>query len=991
MRKKVIAVICLMIVIFQVFSATTFAAEEIDGELTIDTPFVPVYLEGSYGEFLQNNARTLDDIDGVIYVDVPNPKAASDDITFDTVDGRENVLIMDETGFIEWEINVQTAGLYVLGVDYYTIEGKGGKIERSIYINGELQYNEARTASLDRNFIDEPTGEYDEDGNELYFYRDKSGNETRTKQVELNHWVDNYYFQDSNGSYTTPLKFYLKSGVNTIRLESVRDRVAIEKLYFYTVPADRSYTDFLYEQSLEGYVGEGDQLIAKVQAEYPSLKSDSMLFATFDRSSAATEPPSQDCLKLNIMGGDRWKTIGQWVEYEVDVPEAGLYKIVLRYRQNLAAGLFSSREITVNGELPYDESSGVQFPYSGNWGMVTPEDEYGDPVLFKFNEGTNTIRIKAVTGELNDIVNSVENIIRALQEDYRKIAAVIGTMPDNMIVYDVEAELPEVVADFRAQGDMVNQIYNKLLGILGEEGQYTAQLDQIADNLYYINENPSYIASRMTQLNNDISSLGDFMSTCREQPLEIDYIMVAEKDYVIPDAEADIFSSLVHQAKIFFASFYTDLNTISGDRNDDKYDDYARIWTTTARDYAIMIRQIIDRSFIPEYGIDLDFQLFPGSLTNSVLAGDVCEAMIQQGPGTIQDMAARHVIYPFNFFETTERTFTNKLTGETKTITVPGFKEIKSRYPEDLFGGVTIEMDKDETTGDAIFMTYGIPETVNFSLLYYRTDICSEYNIPLPDTWDDYYTLIPLLQKYNMNIAAPDVSVLIYQYGGTLYRDNGRYSNIDSDLYLDLFVKCNEFITQYKCPISYDALNRFKTGEMPIVMGEIGMFTTLSIFSPEIKGLWAFEVTPGVEQEDGSINRDVVPSGNYTFMLADSQYKENGWAFIQWWTNTETQVEYGRECESLVGQTARYNSANREAFMSAPWKSSELEVLLEQFDNIRPKEVCFGDYMSARYISFAKTEVLVEGKGDGRETILSHMNEINRTIQQKREELGLPE
>ena len=51
MRKKVIAVICLMTVIFQVFSATTFAAEEIDGELTIDTPFVPVYLRGHTSSF----------------------------------------------------------------------------------------------------------------------------------------------------------------------------------------------------------------------------------------------------------------------------------------------------------------------------------------------------------------------------------------------------------------------------------------------------------------------------------------------------------------------------------------------------------------------------------------------------------------------------------------------------------------------------------------------------------------------------------------------------------------------------------------------------------------------------------------------------------------------------------------------------------------------------------------------------------------------------
>ena len=47
MRKKVIAGICLLAVLLQIFAATTFAAEEIDGELKLETPFVPVYLEGS--------------------------------------------------------------------------------------------------------------------------------------------------------------------------------------------------------------------------------------------------------------------------------------------------------------------------------------------------------------------------------------------------------------------------------------------------------------------------------------------------------------------------------------------------------------------------------------------------------------------------------------------------------------------------------------------------------------------------------------------------------------------------------------------------------------------------------------------------------------------------------------------------------------------------------------------------------------------------------
>ena len=66
-KNKVLAVICLFALIIQTFTVTTFASSESnDDEFLSESPFVPVYLSGSYGEFLQNNARTLDDIEGQI-------------------------------------------------------------------------------------------------------------------------------------------------------------------------------------------------------------------------------------------------------------------------------------------------------------------------------------------------------------------------------------------------------------------------------------------------------------------------------------------------------------------------------------------------------------------------------------------------------------------------------------------------------------------------------------------------------------------------------------------------------------------------------------------------------------------------------------------------------------------------------------------------------------------------------------------------------------
>lgn len=45
------------------------------------------------------------------------------------------------------------------------------------------------------------------------------------------------------------------------------------------------------------------------------------------------------------------------------------------------------------------------------------------------------------------------------------------------------------------------------------------------------NEDPDSIPMQIDQINSDISTLGDFMMTCRTQPLEIDWIEVAEPEY----------------------------------------------------------------------------------------------------------------------------------------------------------------------------------------------------------------------------------------------------------------------------------------------------------------------------------------------------------------------------------------------------------------------------------------------------------------------------
>jgi hypothetical protein len=58
---------------------------------------------------------------------------------------------------------------------------------------------------------------------------------------------------------------------------------------------------------------------------------------------------------LNYIGGDTWRSNGQWIEWDFEVPEDGYYHIMVKGRQNYNRGSVSSRSVLIDGEIPFAE------------------------------------------------------------------------------------------------------------------------------------------------------------------------------------------------------------------------------------------------------------------------------------------------------------------------------------------------------------------------------------------------------------------------------------------------------------------------------------------------------------------------------------------------------------------------------------------------------------------------------------------------------------
>ena len=193
---------------------------------------------------------------------------------------------------------------------------------------------------------------------------------------------------------------------------------------------------------------------------------------------------------------------------------------------------------------------------------------------------------------------------------------------------------------------------------------------------------------------------------------------------------------------------------------------------------------------------------------------------------------------------------------------------------------------------------------------------------------------------------------------------------------------------------------------MPIGMQTLTFYSTLAITAPEIKGTWTFTTIPGTEvtdengnvvlDEEGNpvINTKTVATVSSIALLnrgvsQGDDYANACWAWMQWWVSEDVQYDYGIELEATLGIAARYNTANVAAAQRLPWSTKELATIMEQWENTVGYEEEVGGYYFTRYYGFAYNEVINE-YSDARATLLKYIQEINKEIKYKREQLGLP-
>ncbi len=936
--------------------------------------------EDSYSAYLIQHAGAVYPQESITIPLSEESVAAGEEYEFKSYGGEENVLASYEGGYVEFKVNVPTAGLYHIYLNYYPDQedetSRGIEIERALYINGKIPFTGADALTFTRIWTD--------DGEPK---KDNQGNEIRPSQIEAPRW-EKTYLVDELGYITSPYCFYFEEGENLLKLEASQETLILKELVLEAVTETPTYEEYIAGANLDS----GDKNYSqRVEGEDALYRSSQSLYATYDRTSAATYPYSVTKQILNMGGGNNWKVAGQWIEWEVEAPEDGYYAITLKTRQNYNRGFVSCRSLYINGEIPFEEVSAIKFDFLNDWTMMTLSDEEGEPYMFKLNKGKNTVRLEVTLGEIGDILNRMNDSVYRLNQIYRKILVLTGTEPDENRDYNIDQKYPDVVEAMNSESKVLYKIIDDLVAYTGEAGSQVSAALTLANQLERFHEDPDRIPAGLKNFKDNVSSLGSAILTLSNSNLDIDYLIVSGKDYKVKDDTANIFQTALHEIKAFAASFIVDYNAIGNVYSGDI--ETITVWIFSGRDQCTILKSMIDDTFVQKYGIGVNVDLITADvLLPATVAGTGPDVALNAMSGEPVNYALRGASVDLTQFK-----------GNGSDIR--GFEEVISEFKESSWvpykyaGGV-----------------YGLPETQYYNVMFYRTDIFDELGLEIPQTWDDLVSMLPTIQKANMNVGIPSTERKInnvsnpdlngffaqfYQRGGALYNAEGSMVQLDDEIAVDAFENFTKFFTHYKCPTDYNFVDRFRTGEMPLGFVDYNTYNTLVVSAPEIRGLWEMALMPGtyITDEEGNkvdadgdgewdIDRSCACWGTCSLMLGTSEKKEEAWTFLQWWASADVQARYGKELEAVMGESARYATANVLAFDQLSWSSSERRILDEQWDWVVGTPEVPGGYYTNRHIVNAVRKV-INANEDARETLLDYTKDINEEIAKKRKEFGL--
>lgn len=879
--------------------------------------------------------------------------------------GRQGIVLAAEYESIIFEVVAEEAGYHHISVHYMAVLG-GGDILREVRINGEIAPG-AEVITFSRFFVDE---------NQDWMYQ--QGNQLFPTQVEVERAV--HFTLAVNTAMYIP--FWLNAGTNTIEFLELEGEMLILEPPTVTLATPRiSYAEYLQLHS--GASRYSGAMIVR-QAQHAMYKTSRSLFPVNERACPLVTPYHHTYITLNAIGGQAWRVPGQLIEWQVYVPVSGMYRIALRYAQRDMRG-FTSRALTINGVVPFAEAAHIRFDHGNGFRSRYIGCPYtGEDFWFYLPQGYNLIGLEATLGVMLSIVEDATQVLMDMTRIYQDIVMITSANPDVNRDYLILSHIPDLRERLRGQTAILSRIVQDINEIGGSVGETTSIIERLIHNADRLADRPYMVAFWLNDFQISIGALSTFIVLAHEQPLLIDVIGLGGEDATLFRARANFFQRIWHSFMSFIGSFTNDFSVVL-DTAGDIEQVTVEVWISSGFDMFNNLGRAINESFVQQHPhINIDLKLvdasivFPASLTG-------------RGPDVVLQGSA---VMPINFAHRG---------GAIDLTQFPDFEEVASR-----FAPAAVDTFR--------FMdgVYALPDQMSFDVIFYRTDIFEELGLTVPNTWDEFLGIMPSLQARFMDAfltTAPQPQLgseggvgmttrgintvhaaLLHQRGGTVYNHDGAYTMIADPIGIDAFQFWTDLYTKHNFIFQADALTRFRMGNIPVIVADMGLFNMLNASAPEIRGNWAIAPIPGMYNQYGEFRRDTLMSVSSNFIVGNTVEqrgtKNEAWEFLKWFTSDEVQAGFARDAEAVWGHNWRYQTANLAAFESLSWGRHAWPVLEESIGWAFAVPQVPGGYIAGRSIHNAFIATVVENRNPAHALFFAR-DEINAELTLKRREFGI--
>ncbi len=859
---------------------------------------------------------------------------------------------VDYADTAKYIFDVENSGVYSLGLDYCTGGTNLSDYRVVVTINGETYYEEMNMITLPLWWKD-ATKE---------FPLDRYGDEMVPEQERVDEWR----YQDLyNSSYYTsePLYFYLEGGRNEICVKNVSaDGLLLGKMYVNAYRDDvPTYEE--YRAAQEGSLVDGFLEINSI--EYVKKNSSSVFLS--HTNNPALSPHDSEYKELNTLS---WYQSGVEVEYEVTVETTGYYQMALHYKTD-KEDFQVFETIKIDGKTPFAEVKCYGFDSTNSsWKNEVLSDENGTPFEFYLTEGTHIITLRAEVEPVTRQWRYARLISEHVTQFALEIKRITGETIDENRTWSITRYLPQTVAYLEAYETLIRWIQQES-SAYSEHGYDAVKLDDLNRALEIIDkikEYPDEIPLYMENLtgsssgNSILKVVGDHSADIMSQPFSLDRIYIYGKTE-IPREEAGLLASASNGLEGLLYTF-----TSEKYKKEAEEESVVNIWVNRSVTQVDLLQKMADTEFTEKYGIKVKLSVMPDAnkLTMAAAAGETPDMAL--GLGSSFDLAYREALYDLTQFE--------------------DFWEVA----EQVAPGTLVPFIYNEGI-------YGFPETTNFSLLVYRTDIFEQLGLQVPSTWEDLIGILPKLQRYGMNFYH-DIATsngykyfnqtvpLIYQNGGSLYSEDGLHTLINEPEAVQGTKTLGELFSIYSVPTKVASfMDSFRYNLCPIGIVNLDTYILIKNGATELEGQWALAPYLGTELEDGTIDRSYVAGGTCGIIFKDSDKADECWEFIKWWMSHEVQSRYAYTLQLTFGDDYVWLSANTDALADSTLPTEDKRLILEQLTHLRNVPRTPGDYMLERSLSNIWTAIALDG-ASAQVAIDARIQEINRELVKKMSDIG---